>query len=175
MGADNRSEEFHNALKKLLSDSEPIVRRNAALALVRFNDASGHDELISILSPFTIKANASGILVSSLSSRAPVNLGTLLARIQQPNGEVSEIRSPLPGAIDRILVSVGASVSKDDPLLTIKSDEESVWEALRALSVVGRETDLPVIERYASGTEPVSDRIKQQAALTANAIKSRAH
>jgi hypothetical protein len=175
MGADNKSEEFHNALKKLLSDSEPIVRRNAGLALVRFSDASGHDELVSILSPFTIKAFAGGILVSSLSSGSPVSRGTLLARIQQPNGEVSEIRSPLPGAIDRILVSIGAKVSKDDPLLTIKSDEESIWEALRALSVVGRETDLPVIERYASGAEPVSDRIKQQAALTANAIKSRVH
>jgi hypothetical protein len=175
MGADNKSEEFHNALKKLLSDPEPIVRRNAGLALVRFNDASGHDELVSILSPFTIKASAGGILVSSLSSRAPVSRGTLLARIQQLNGEVSETRSPLTGAIDQILVSIGASVSKDDPLLTIKSDEESIWEALRALSVVGTPTDLPVIERYASGTEPVSDRIKQQAALTANAIKSRVY
>jgi HEAT repeat protein len=175
MGADNKSEEFHNTLKQLLSDPEPIVRRNATLALVRFNDASGHDELVSILGPFAIKAAASGILVSSLSSGAPVSRGTLLARIQQPNGEVSETRSPLSGAIDRILVSMGANVSKDDPLLKIKSDEESVWEALRALSVVGRETDLPVIERYASGAQPVSDRIKQQATLTANAIKSRVH
>ena len=38
MGADNTSEEFHNTLKKLLEDPEPIVRRNAARALVRFND-----------------------------------------------------------------------------------------------------------------------------------------
>ena len=34
MGADNTSQEFHNSLKKLLGDPEPIVRRNAALALV---------------------------------------------------------------------------------------------------------------------------------------------
>ena len=41
MGFDNTSPEFHNALLKLVHDEEPIVRRNAALALVRFNDSSG--------------------------------------------------------------------------------------------------------------------------------------
>ena len=41
MGFDNKSPEFHEALLKLVKDAEPIVRRNAALGLVRFNDASG--------------------------------------------------------------------------------------------------------------------------------------
>ena len=101
--------------------------------------------------------------------------GTLLARIQQSNNEVIEMRSPLPGKIDRILVANGSRVSKGDAVLTIRSDEQSVWEALRGLSIVGQEEDLPLIERYASGTEQVSDRIKQQAALAPNAIKSRSH
>ena len=38
MGFDNRSEQFHQKLLELVRDPEPIVRRNAALALVRFND-----------------------------------------------------------------------------------------------------------------------------------------
>src|SRR6185436_2074589 len=33
MGQDNKSEEFHAALQRLLHDSEPIVRRNAALGI----------------------------------------------------------------------------------------------------------------------------------------------
>src|SRR5574338_462013 len=41
MGFDNQSPQFHESLLKLLKDQEPLVRRNAALALVRFNDASG--------------------------------------------------------------------------------------------------------------------------------------
>src|SRR5215213_7636840 len=49
MGFDNKSPEFHAALLKLLNDPEPIVRRNAALALVRFEDSSGRKELISVL------------------------------------------------------------------------------------------------------------------------------
>src|SRR5437764_2746639 len=49
MGQDNRSEEFHAALRKLLEDSQPIVRRNAAVQLVRFGDGSGRAELRAIL------------------------------------------------------------------------------------------------------------------------------
>jgi hypothetical protein len=175
MGADNSSEEFHQALERLLVDSEPIVRRNAALALVRFNDSSGHAELVSILRPITVNAPASGILISTLANGAQVSRSTLLGRIQQPNNEVVEIRSPLLGKIDSLLVASGSNVSKGDPLLTITSDEQSVWEALRGLAIVGKEEDLPLVERYASGAEKVSDRIKQQAVLTANAIKSRAY
>ena len=175
MGADNTSGEFHNTLKKLLQDPEPIVRRNAALALVRFNDPGGRRELLSTLGPFSVESPDDGVLVSNLSSGAQVSRGTLLARIQQSNNEVIEMRSPLPGKIDRILVANGSRVSKGDAVLTIRSDEQSVWEALRGLSIVGQEEDLPLIERYASGTEQVSDRIKQQAALAANAIKSRSH
>ena len=174
MGADNTSEEFHNTLKQLSEDPEPIVRRNAALALVRFNDPGGHQELLAMLQPFTVNAPATGTLLSSLSTGAQISRGALLGRIQQTTGEIVEMRSPLLGKVDRILVANGASVSKGNAVLTIKPDEQSIWEALRGLSVVGEEGDLALIERYASGAEPGSDRIKQQAALTATAIKSRA-
>jgi hypothetical protein len=173
MGADNTSEEFHNTLKKLLADSEAIVRRNAALALVRFNDAGGRSELLAILQPLTVTAPAAGALQSSLSSGAQISRGALLGRILQPNNEVVEIRSPLIGKVDRLLVANGANLAKGDAVLTMKSDEQSVWEALRALSVVGQPEDLGLIESYASGAEPVSERLKQQASLTAKAIKQR--
>jgi hypothetical protein len=172
MGADNTSDEFHNSLKKLLGDSEAIVRRNAALALVRFNDGGGRGELTDMLQPFTVNATATGILESSLSSGAQISRGALLGRIQADN-QVTELRSPLIGKVDRLLVTNGSSVAKGDGVLTMKSDEQSVWEALRGLSVVGQLEDLPIVERYASGAEPVSERIKQQATLTVNAIRSR--
>ncbi len=173
MGADNTSDEFHNSLKRLLADPEAIVRRNAALALVRFNDASGRAELLAVLQPFSVNAPATGTLQSSLASGAQISRGALLGRIQEPNNEVVELRSPLIGKVDRLLAANGSSLAKGDAVLTMKSDEQSVWEALRGLSVVGQEDDLPVIERYASGAESVSERLKQQASLTANAIKQR--
>ena len=173
MGADNQAGEFHDTLKKLLADPEAIVRRNAALALVRFNDSSGRAELLAMLQPFTVNATAAGALQSSLSSGAQISRGALLGRIQQSDNVVTELRSPLIGKVDRLLVSNGSTVAKGEGVLTMKSDEQSIWEGLRGLSVVGQPEDLVVVERYANGSEPVSERIKQQAALTTGAIRNR--
>src|SRR6202171_4303731 len=52
VGFENRSEEFHQTLLKLLQDEEPLVRRNAALALVRFNDPGGREALLATLTPY---------------------------------------------------------------------------------------------------------------------------
>ena len=171
MGFDNKSPEFHDALLKLLKDQEPIVRRNAALALVRFNDHSGREELVGVLKPFPITAPADGV-VTSLHEGATIARRTLLARIQQSDGKVIEIRSPLPGRIDRVLKPSGTSVSRDDVVLNLISDEDSVWEALRGLALVGRKNDLQLVQSYA-GSADASSRIKEQAALTAKAIESR--
>jgi hypothetical protein len=80
----------------------------------------------------------------------------------------------LLGKVDRLLVTNGATLKTGDGILTINSDEQSIWEALRGLALVGKQEDLPLIERYTTAQEVATDRIKQQAALTANAIKSRA-
>ena len=170
MGFDNKSQEFHEALLKLLHDPEPIVRRNAALALVRFEDSSGREELISVLKPFMLKAPAEGVVASSMQESATVGRRTPLARIEQPDGKVVELRSPLPGRVNRILKPNGSQVSRDEDLLSLNSDEESVWEALRALAIVGTAEDLPLIQSY---TESGSGRIKEQASLTAKAISHR--
>lgn len=172
MGFDNQSKEFHDALLKLVRDQEPIVRRNAALALVRFGDASGREELVAVLKPFPLKAPADGVVASSLQEGATVARRSLLARIQQPDGKVIEIRSPLPGRIDKILKPNGSQVSRDDEVLSLISDEDSVWEALRGLSLVGTRDDLQVVQSYATSAE-VSTRVKDQATLTAKSIQSR--
>lgn len=173
MGADNSSADFHRVLKQLLLDNEPIVRRNAALALVRFNDAAGRPELLAMLQPFTLKAPASGALQSSLASGALISRGTLLGRIQTSGNEVIEVRSPLAGKVSQLLVTSGATLEQHQPMLTINADEGSIWEALRGLALIGEVGDIPLIERYANSAGQTNDKVKQQAALTLNAIKSR--
>src|SRR5215510_14293680 len=148
MGFDNKSQEFHDTLLKLVHDQEPIVRRNAALALVRFDDGSGRDELVAMLKPFVLKAPADGVVASSMREGYTVGRRTPLARIQQADGKVVELRSPLPGRVNQILKPNGAQVSRDEDLLSLNSDEESVWEALRALAIVGTKDDLPLIQTY---------------------------
>ena len=71
MGFDNRSAEFHDALLKLLRDQEPIVRRNAALALVRFGDHSGREELLSVLRLYPSIAVCPTLSLWSCVSRKP--------------------------------------------------------------------------------------------------------
>lgn len=172
MGFDNQSQEFHNALLKLLRDQEPIVRRNAALALLRFNDSSGREELLAVLRPYSLKAPADGVVASSLQEGATVARRALLARIQQPDGKVVELRSPLPGRVGRIFKQNGSQVSRDDELLSLNSDEDSVWEALRGLALAGTAEDLPLVQSYADSSE-ASGRIKEQAGFTAQAINRR--
>ena len=173
MGYDNKSEQFHQALLKLLKDKEPLVRRNSALALVRFNDSSGHADLVATLKPFPVAAPADGIVNSTLNERSPVSRGTLLARIKELNGLVVEVRSPFPGRIEKIVTANGASINSGGPVLTLNSDANSIWETLRGLALIGKLEDLSEIERYAQGVDSLPDRIKQQAALTAKAIQSR--
>src|SRR5687767_5414947 len=172
MGFDNQSEQFHKSLLKLLKDPEPLVRRNAALALIRFNDGSGREELVSILKPYPVRAPANGAVASSLQVGATVARSTLLARIEGQDGRVIEVRSPLPGRIQNLNKANGAQVSQNDEILSLHSDENSVWEALRGLSFVGSAEDVPIVESYANSTE-VSARIREQANLTLKAIQTR--
>jgi hypothetical protein len=172
MGFDNTSIQFHEALSKLLQDSEPIVRRNAALALVRFNDNSGSRELVSILEPYHVTAPASGTVASTLQEEAKVARSTLLARIQQPDGTIVQLRSPLPGRIHKVLKANGAQVAQGEELLTLNSDENSVWEALRGLALVGSYTDVPVVNIYVNSND-VSAKVREQAKSTVNAIETR--
>jgi hypothetical protein len=172
MGFDNNAPEFHEALLKLLHDQEPIVRRNAALALVRFNDNSGRQELLSMLKPYVITAPADGVVASSMHEGSTVARRGLLARIQQPDGNGVGLRSPLAGRVDKITKPNGSQVKRDEELLSLNSDEQSVWEALRGLAVVGTKDDLSLVESYANSSD-ASARVKEQASLTANAISHR--
>jgi pyruvate/2-oxoglutarate dehydrogenase complex dihydrolipoamide acyltransferase (E2) component len=174
MGFDSKSEEFHQALLKIVRDPEPIVRRNAALALVRFADPSGRPELVAMLSPYVVSATEEGEVESTLKGGAPLARGTLLARITQPDKKTVEVRSPLPGRLERIIAPSGSKVVPGAAIITINSDEDSLWEALRGLALIGEPQDLPAIEPFAKGTVVESDRIKQQATLTVKAIQSRA-
>ena len=172
MGFDNTSPEFHNALLKLVHDDQPLVRRNAALALVRFNDSSGREELIAILKPYVLKAPADGTVQSSMREGTNVGRRTPLARIEQSDGKVVELRSPLPGRVNQIFKPNGSQIKRDEDLLSLNSDEDSVYEALRGLAIIGTRDDLPIIESYAQSND-ASERVKEQAGLTAQAINHR--
>ncbi|MGH9941797.1 MAG: HEAT repeat domain-containing protein [Pyrinomonadaceae bacterium] len=173
MGQDNRAAGFLVPLRQLTSDPEPIVRRNAALALVRFNDAGGRAELLAMLRPYAVKSPVGGTLASALPEGSRVKREAMLARVTDVSGHTLEVRSPLPGPVEKVLAAGGAQISEGGELVVLGPDGGSVWESLRALYVVGLKEDLPEVERYAQGVAGMSEEIKKQAALTADAIRRR--
>jgi hypothetical protein len=168
MGQGNRHAPFHRALLDLLRDPELMVRRNAALALVRFGDSSGRAELIRILEPYAIHAPQRGPIRVQLEVGRHVGANALLARI----GE-AEVRAPVAGRVSALLVQDGAVVEQGDRLLSLEPEPAGAWEALRALYLVGQPEDAGTVERYSRGLPDMPDRIRRQAALTAGAIRTR--
>jgi len=172
MGQDNSSEDFHQALLPLLSDNEPLVRRNAALQLVRFGDSSGRPELRAMLEPFEVKSPLSGTIVSLLSQGSKVRAGGLLARIRDASGTVQEFRSPMDGAIEKVSIKEVDPVTTGQPVLSLTPDRATVSDALQALAYVGTNDDLPIIEAYANNAANEAD-LRQAALQAAKSIRTR--
>jgi HEAT repeat protein len=171
MGQDNKSEEFHQALLALLSDNDPLVRRNAALQLVRFGDASGRPEFRAMLQSFEAKAPIGGSVVSLLSAGSRIKAGGLLARIRDRSNAVSEFRSPVDGAIGRLAVKEGETVVPGQTIAWLAPDRATVSDALQALAYIGTKDDLPAVEQCAQAD--ASAETSQQAGAAARAIRSR--
>ena len=172
MGQDNSVPAFHEALLKMLTDPQPMVERNAALSLVRFQDSAGRSIIVSMLRPYALPATEAGVLKERLKPGDVVNTDTLVAHIWVAS-QKREVRSSVPGTIDRWLVLDGASVTAGQPLLALAPSQEMVWEALRALFLIGLPEDLPEVDRYARGVEGMPREIQQQAIETSRAIRAR--
>src|SRR5437870_7477155 len=172
MGQDNSSEDFHQALLPMLNDSDPLVRRNAALQLVCFGDASGRPELRAMLEPFEVNSPLSGTIVSLLSKGSKVRAGGLLARIRDASGTVQEFRSPMDGAIEKLSVKEADPVTTGDSILSLTPDRATVSDALRALAYVGTKDDLPSIETYANNSTN-EEALRQAALEAAKSIRAR--
>ena len=173
LGADTRPEEFHRTLRDFLHDPEPMVRRNAALSLVRFGDDGGRAEIFAMLRPFAVQSPSAGTLSYQLPVGNTAERGTLIARLEMGEG-TRDVQSPVPGTVDRWLVGDQTRVTAGEEILQLGPGTEQVWEALRALYLVGRTEDLPEVERYVRGEVPgMSEEVQQQAALTAAEIRRR--
>jgi len=173
MGQDTTQAEFHGALAVLVKDANPLVRRNAALALVRFADAQGRPELLGMLRPFTVVSPRAGVLHYRLKEDDSVDTGTLLARIEAGDAEPFEVRSLLPGFVGEKLVEDGTPVTEGQNILLLAPSDAQVWEALRGLYLVGQTEDLETIQNFTGRSPHLGERTRQQARFTIEAIKKR--
>lgn len=182
MGQDTSGPGFHETLLKMLDDSSPMVRGNAALSLVRFGDASGHPQIVALLQPARIVTPFAGRVTDSDKVGTAVHQGGLIAKLQVDRSTAAsqneqhsiELRSPISGRIRTLSVAPGTNVVAGAEIATVSPGDEQVWEALRALYLIGQLDDLPAVRPYQRELPETSDRIRQQALLTEKSIRERA-
>jgi hypothetical protein len=173
MGQDTADVDFHEALLTMLGDPAPLVRGNAALSLVRFGDASGRAQIIALLQPALIAAPLAGVVSGTDKIGTPIHQGGVIAKLQDGQ-QTREVRSSISGRIRTVSVGKGTYVTPGAVIATVTPADEQVWEALRALYLIGQLDDLPAILPYQRELPEVSDRVRQQASATEKAIRERA-
>ncbi len=173
MGQENQSEEFHRALLRMLNDPEPLVRRNAALALIRFGDPSGRRELRAMVQAHVVRAPGRGTVSLILDEGERVERGTRLAQLIANGEKQIDILAPLPGTVKIRWVQDNSPVKEGDELVVLSPDPVHVWESLRAFYLIGTLEDLKVLEPL-SDDRHFGEHIRRQAQLTGSAIRQRA-
>jgi HEAT repeat len=173
MGQDATGAGFHDALLKMLQDSSPMVRGNAALSLVRFGDATGRPQIVALLQPAQITAPQAGQIVDADRPGTSIHQGGLIAKLSIPgSSQPTEIRSPIPGRI-RSVAAAGANLAPGAEIAVVDPSTDQVWEALRALYLIGQPEDLSTIRAYQRDLPDISNDVRQQALETERAIQQR--
>ena len=174
MGQDTASQAFHDALLKMLQDPSIIVRGNAALSLVRFGDSSGRAQIVALLQPAKILAPAGGSILDAGKPGTAIHQGGIIAKFGYGFEQTTKVRSPISGRIRSIDVPTGVIVTPGTEIATVDPNDDQVWEAVRALYLIGQPEDLPAIRPYERELPGISDHVRQQAVLAENAIPERA-
>src|SRR6202035_4865937 len=159
MGQDTTQAGFHAALLKMLEDPSPMVRGNAALSLVRFGDSTGRLQIVALLQPARITAPVTGRVIDTDHAGTAIHQGGLIVKLQSGQ-QIIEVRSPINGRIRTLSVATGADVSPGAELASVAPGAEQVWEALRALYLVGQPENLPAIRIYQRDLPEIPDRVK---------------
>jgi Biotin-requiring enzyme len=173
LGQDTSGAGFHETLLRMLTDASPLVRGNAALSLVRFGDATGRPQIVALLQSVRLTAPSTGHVIDADKPGTAIHQGGLIAKLQNDQ-QTSEVRSPISGRIHSLFVQTGQNVAAGAEIATVDPTSDQVWEALRALYLIGQPDDLAAIMPYERELAEVPDHVRQQAVLTDKAIRQRA-
>jgi biotin carboxyl carrier protein len=172
MGQDTSGAGFHEALLKMLADPSLMVRGNAALSLVRFGDASGRPQILELLQPATVVAPQPGKIIDTSAVGTAIRQGGIVAKLQAGD-QTTEVRSPITGRLQALSAQTGQTVDTGAKIATIDPGTEQVWEALRALYLVGQPDDIAAVLPYERELPDIPDHVRQQAIETERAIRER--
>jgi Biotin-lipoyl like len=163
---------FHEALLKMLNDPSPMVRGNAALSLVRCGDPTGRAQIRALLEPTKITAPQPGKVTDTSKIGTSIQQNGIVAKLES-EGKTVEVRSPVTGRLADLFVRTGQLVNPGDQMATLDPGAEQVWEALRALYLIGQPEDIPVIQRYERELPDIPEHVREQALATEKVIEVR--
>jgi hypothetical protein len=172
MGQDTSGAGFHEALLKMLADPSLMVRGNAALSLVRFGDASGRPQILELLQPATVIATQPGKVIDTSAVGTTIHQAGIVAKLQAGDQTI-EIRSPITGRLRTLSAQTGQTVAAGAEIATIDPGTEQVWEALRALYLIGQPEDIAAVSPYERELPDISNDVRKQAMETEKAIRQR--
>jgi biotin carboxyl carrier protein len=172
MGQDTSGAGFHEALLKMLADPSLMVRGNAALSLVRFGDASGRPQILELLQPARIIATQPGKVIDTSAVGTTIHQAGIVAKLQAGDQTI-EIRSPITGRLRTLSAQTGQTVAAGAEIATIDPGTEQVWEALRALYLIGQPEDIAAVSPYERELPDISNDVRNQAVETEKAIRQR--
>jgi len=131
----------------------------------------------------TIEVLSSLQQINLAITKAMAQAGTELLAIQPYNGrptkalaesmERDQALLDRGGRIRTLSVATGANVAAGTEVASVDPGDEQVWEALRALYLIGQPDDLPAIRPYQRELPEISDRLRQQALLAESSIRAR--
>ena len=174
MQYDDTFDGFHGALLFMLNDPDPLVRHQSALSLVSFGDATGRQEIVAMLKPYALQSPIAGKATAMFKEGDAVAANAPVVRIEGAGGKKLEVKTAQAGRVERVNVVDGAEVTPNQEVVILSPSIEQVWEALRALYIVGRPEDINAVQQYTLDLPGMPDRVRQQAAATTDAIRSRA-
>jgi len=172
MGQDTSGAGFHESLLKMLGDTSLTVRGNAALSLVRFGDATGRPQILELLQSAQAIAPQAGIVSDAATVGTAIHQGGVVAKIKT-EGQTIEVRSPITGRLRELSAPTGKSVASGAAIATIDPGMEQVWEALRALYLIGQPEDIAAVLPYERELPDIPEHVRQQAVSTEKAIRER--
>jgi biotin carboxyl carrier protein len=173
MGQDTSGSGFHAVLRTMLDDPSLNVRGNAALSLVRFGDASGRPQLLELLQPARVVSPQPGTMIDAAQAGTAVHAGGTVAKLESGGGHKIAVRSPISGRLREISARVGQPLEAGTLIATVNPGTAQVWEALRALYLVGQREDIATILPWERDLPDTPDRVRQQAVETEKAIRER--
>jgi len=91
----------------------------------------------------------------------------------QQGDQAIEIRSPITGRLGTLSSSTGQTVTAGAPIATIDPGTEQVWEALRALYLIGQPEDIAAVQPFERELPDIPNDVRKQAIETEKAIRER--